>query len=418
MTTIQDTEQSERTHDEPARTWRLTPAEFQATKAKLAKVRSRATKRGFTGDIEIVGTTVEVTVTSAGGVDTTQVFIDTRITGQAPRHAGWEFLAAVDSVEQADGTTGLVTRSAAGVDLPAGSREILRPGACGHCGTNRRRSATFLVRHTGTGELMQVGKSCLKDFTGHDTTPVFIDLDAVAPDQGMGGVGSSRPAYSVTTILDLAWRVTRCLGYVPTSWYDKQSTRDAVSAYLEGVTQRDAELRCAVDAFTTEHHVDAHKGGEIAAAVLADLASQTGDYATNMVTALGAAWVEPKQMGLVVSAVRAFEKLTEQSAQAAAPKTPAVFAGTVGDKLTVTGSILRVFAFDNDFRGTTYAITVRDDVTNPAAPVLAVMFTSAGWAADAEPGQEVTLTGTVKRHQVSDRTGDAETVLTRPKLVG
>lgn len=44
---------------------------------------------------------------------------------------------------------------------------------CNHCNTNRNRKYTFLVENIKTGDVLEVGKTCLKDFTGHDISSVF-----------------------------------------------------------------------------------------------------------------------------------------------------------------------------------------------------------------------------------------------------
>ena len=37
---------------------------------------------------------------------------------------------------------------------------------CEHCGLRRRRTRTYVVVHTDSGEVRQVGSGCLRDFLG------------------------------------------------------------------------------------------------------------------------------------------------------------------------------------------------------------------------------------------------------------
>lgn len=44
---------------------------------------------------------------------------------------------------------------------------------CEHCNHNRYRAYTWILRNTITGELKQVGTTCVKDYTGHDPSSII-----------------------------------------------------------------------------------------------------------------------------------------------------------------------------------------------------------------------------------------------------
>ena len=139
--------------------WILTPAEYAATVERAASINARATKRGFTGRIEVTGTTREVSETDQAGLNRTYLVVDTEITGEAPCYNGWTFLAAVDTVETADGAD-FVIRSAPGVEESGVDRSALEAGRCQHCKSIRsNRKYTYLVRNVETGKTVQVGSS-------------------------------------------------------------------------------------------------------------------------------------------------------------------------------------------------------------------------------------------------------------------
>ena len=58
-------------------------------------------------------------------------------------------------------------RSVPGVELDGWRPEV---SECDHCGTTRRRSATYLVEHED-GSRKQVGSSCMADFLGASGHP-------------------------------------------------------------------------------------------------------------------------------------------------------------------------------------------------------------------------------------------------------
>ena len=95
--------------------------------------------------------------------------------------AGWVFVATLDHEADEGADEGTAIRRA-----PVGSRLISRIGEeaatavesadltayrhggndCDHCGFNRRRKQTYVLYEAETGELRQIGSTCLKDYTG------------------------------------------------------------------------------------------------------------------------------------------------------------------------------------------------------------------------------------------------------------
>ena len=120
----------------------------------------------------------------AGGLQITEHGFDVTITGEPPRYRGWRFVAAVDAV---DG--GTVLRYPPGSTATVANDQV-RAGECDHCQTTRARRSTVLVAHDDTGQLLQVGRSCLKDFLGHRILPVFLTTDQVADTIGRHVTGS------------------------------------------------------------------------------------------------------------------------------------------------------------------------------------------------------------------------------------
>ena len=93
-----------------------------------------------------------------------------QIEGEAPQLPGWKFCGIVDFRDEGISTYLLALNP--GVELPENFKKHLDENffACDHCNKKRRRNYTFIVQNTETGEYKLVGKSCLKDFTGH-TSP-------------------------------------------------------------------------------------------------------------------------------------------------------------------------------------------------------------------------------------------------------
>lgn len=93
-------------------------------------------------------------------------------------------------------------------------------GHCAHCGTNRMRHVTFIVR-SEDGTDVQVGKTCLKDYCGIDPALMIArqELDEILISEDMERLdwetlnGLPR-AYDVIDLLALATRLYKKSGYV------------------------------------------------------------------------------------------------------------------------------------------------------------------------------------------------------------
>lgn len=396
-------------------TWKLTPEEFAATTERVSAINTRAAARGFTGRLEVTGTTREISEVDEAGLTRTRVIIETEISGTAPHYNGWTFLAAVDTIETKDGAD-FVLRTAPGVEESGVDRTTLEPGRCEHCGTVRaNRRYTYLVRNSETGQTRQVGSTCIKDFTGWEGKPVFISVDELTDQLNdfLGGFASSGPEYTPETIVAAAWAISRRFGWVPASaaYGATSSTRSLVASYLFGTSRADRELRHDV---ADQVAAAADTAKTIVPALLEGL-DGTGDYVTNLKTCLRAAYVEPRHLGIVVSAVAAYERMIgERTRKESAERVQreSQYAGTKGEKLTVTGTITRLLPVEGSYG---YSPKTSMLVILEQASAVVKIFTTAAWAWDVEQGDEITVTGTVKAHE--EYHGTKQTVLVRPKLI-
>ena len=249
--------------------WFLNAEELAATRAKIAKLQQRAAKKGFTGAIDVAAVPATRSSTSAGGLPVTVHGFDVTITGEPPRYAGWRFVAAVDAVE---GGTILRYPPGATAEVP---NDQLRAGECEHCHTTRARRSTVLVAHEESGQLLQVGRSCLKDFLGHSTLPVFLTTDDVTSSLG-GSLGGLPAAWDVNSVLAYATAAVEAFGWTPASAteHGRVPTREHVRLALALTGGRDADqLREQL----TPHLADAQRRAQqVRADLLAGLTGTSG----------------------------------------------------------------------------------------------------------------------------------------------
>lgn len=81
------------------------------------------------------------------------------------KYDGWSFIGVIQHAE-----SGNILRLIKDVEVP--EKYKTDPPTCEHCNTLRYRKDTYVVKHDN-GEYKRVGRSCLKDFTGHANIEVL-----------------------------------------------------------------------------------------------------------------------------------------------------------------------------------------------------------------------------------------------------
>lgn len=84
-----------------------------------------------------------------------------KIEGESPVLNGFKFIATIDHLVG----EGNLIRSIPNEEIPSKYRTISTN--CEHCNVNRYRKDTYLIKEEATGNIIQLGKTCLKDFFGH-----------------------------------------------------------------------------------------------------------------------------------------------------------------------------------------------------------------------------------------------------------
>ena len=393
---------------------KISPAEYSLTVEKIAKINARAAKKGWTGRVTLdaVKTTK---VTQVEGFEVREQVWEVTLGGEAPSYNGWTFLATLDWDENA----GLITRCAPGVEVVV-ARDSLVAGWCDHCKTSRARKATYLVLNQSTGEQVQVGSTCVKDFLGWAGSFTFLSEDEVQAEMdimwGSDG-GSGDRNYSIDTVLAVAWAAIKAYGWVPASAGDfKMTTKRAVLTFLNPSTRTDRRTGRLEDAELVEA-VGAHVDGSTAAAakvrafILSDDFNGDSEYVVNMKAVLAAEFVSSRNIGLVASAPQTLARFEEKTLarKAAAEGPQSEWFGTKGDKgVLFTGVIEGVRYIDSQW-GSTVLYTFRN-----AEGTVAKWFASSEALGDTTViGTTVTIKGTIKNHD--EFKGVKSTVLTRCK---
>lgn len=100
-----------------------------------------------------------------------QVFVDVTVNMPVPKLDGYEFVAYGERTTDKD----VVWSVAENTSIPAWFSND-NDGECDHCGHDRDRRYLAIFRSTETQILRQVGKSCMRDFTGIDNAEKMVEF--------------------------------------------------------------------------------------------------------------------------------------------------------------------------------------------------------------------------------------------------
>lgn len=332
------------------------------------------------------------------------------------RKDGWTFVATLEHHD-----AGNVIRTA-GTDVPEIPEKYRTAKPyCDCCKTERDRKDTYLVYHENSGKWAQVGRSCLREYTGGlspEAVASWMSMwdEAVKCSAPSGGYREYR---NTEEILQIASEVVRLHGYAPTSCpegvdpYDYVSTRQRVMEHWLYDTGRmplprfDTGIKARLDA-------DHGRGYDADGVDLADLLSwvreqdASSQYMHNVQTLCASKWCEARDTGILCSVPhvynKAMDRVRERKIRDEAGKA-SHHIGTVGERVTLRVHDGKVLTSWETVYGTTYLYQWYNEDGS-----VVIWKTSKGLREDAV----TEITGTVKEH--GEYKGVAQTELTRCKV--
>lgn len=332
---------------------------------------------------------------------------DVKISDQIIKRDGWKIIARLEHLND-DSTKKNIVLTFDDLRGPAPLAWSEAPCNCDVCRTRRKRNYTFICENAN-GERVQVGRECLKQYTGIDggIAAYFAQVIEQITDEyntengaNMNARGAAR-VYSVKNVIALAADEIKKHGYT--------SSRNGENS-----------TRCAVINALRNDKIPSEQSAKTAAAamewlVAADFAV-LDDYTRNAAAIVQAGYCKAEHVGILAYLPRAWEReeerrKREQERMTAAKKSRHI--GTIGERITVKIDSVRLLAsyanYINDYRGYmtfVYKIT-SDNVT---------LIWKTGSASLDDIERAATITGTIKSH--GEYHGERQTIITRCKLNG
>lgn len=379
--------------------------QLEATRAKVEKINARAARKGLAGTLSMSVEEVEVTETNElTKITETWTEYKVEIQGNAPAYNGWEFIAKLDW----DPNAGLIVRNIPGVDSVV-NRETVTEGWCDHCKTTRQRLVTYVVRNQESGETLQVGSSCLKDFTGQYTTIAFPELSGSDDDEEGGFFGGrGEREYAPLTVLAVAWACVKLEGFKPASSYGSTTKGDVMTALSPSKSKADREWAAKIAPLADEA---ADKAAQLLAFILSDDFNGSSDYVLNMKAVAAGKMVSARNIGLLASAPQAWARALERTMireREASVYAASEYIGSEKERLELTVEIKAIRYRESDWGSTTIYTMITEDGN------VVKWFASSDKLGE-DVGARFVIRGTVKSHDEWE--GMKSTKLTRCTVV-
>jgi len=335
-------------------------------------------------DPDHIGYFMDGSMIGVNGVPVYKEFIKVKVKGEAPKLAGWSFVGKREPLEGTKDT--IMAKSAPGQKLPKkfmGEHDL----TCEHCKKRAYRTATFVVKKGR--KYMEVGRSCLKDFLGHNDpngyanyAEVLCDIDAMMgsmEDEDYGGGGRSGPSlYETKQIVAAAIHQIKNKGFVSNQYAgERASTSMVVNQHFNPPRPMPHGMSYEADfkiPYTPEEEAEAVK---VIDWLKNHPKATKEEFWNNLSKIASSEAVSLRQTGYLAAGANMHLKETSQ-----VKKTEGMMKtikdegfGKPDDKVKIEGTVISSFAYQSQgqWGGTKHIVTVKSDSGH-----LIKMFTASG----------------------------------------
>jgi len=403
---------------EPREPRRIPLSNLARLESRIAAMTRRAARLGIAAPELVVGP-VEILETRRDSDHATgelalierREVVPVSIIGRSPVLDGWRLVAVLDhDTPDARPYVAVVPGEVAPADAES------RAASCDHCRTARRRLETFIVANVD-GRLAWVGRNCLADYLGGASVEALLlwaswisELSADLDDDGVyGGSGSYvDPWYDSATYLGFVVASIKVNGWMSRSKARELAASKGVdvvataSDALSVLTWPASHPKPRPYAPTPDQQLEAQ-----AALAWAQALSETDgdDYLAKLGRVARWGVVSARYTGILASCIAAHRRAT-RIAEERASRPVSKHLGVPKQRLR--GLVARVI-FQTTLEGDWGTTTLYRLVT-PTGEIL-VYFSSRDL--ELATRSDVVFDATIKRHDVSKRDGQLETIITR-----
>jgi hypothetical protein len=395
----------------------VSPGRVEVVVEKLQKLAKRANKLGLAPPTWKVSDIQSKQVKNAwSGKVTTEYFYLVTVDPQIVKLPGYTFLGTAEADK-----VGNILYPVPGAKIDEKFRHS--EGYCDHCQKIRDRKALYFFSVDATGEQLQVGKQCLRDFMGADAQSLayyaHFEQDLSGGDDEEGYGGSSGYYVNLIEFMAITGAVIDVVGGYVSFAAAKAAGQDygvttankvAIARYPN--KKSDDELKFAAQVEEKVKTGGYWEKAEEAARYMLEDWKNTSDYAHNIRVLLTKGYLSSdKQYGIGASIYPAYlrevgrmKELELQRKLEAEKAEASVFVGKIGERLKKIPAQVTMAAF---IKSGDWGDTYLYKFTTEKGEILTWFSSPRGL----NKGDKVILTGTVKDHK--EYKGIQETQLTR-----
>ena len=314
----------------------------------------------------------------------------------------YEFVASLEYIDEKG--KNLIKTISSDVEVPS---LYYTRCECDHCKVNRYRKYTVLLKNIETGEYVQVGKSCVRDYLGVDIChyasylSIWESLDEYVESLNKESYGFKARAYGVEDIICTTLEQVKHDGYISKNTaYENgtDSTSSRVWHIFNETKNKYGEPLYTAYEITEETRIKAKDIVKF----INEADDSNNAYVHDLKLLLSLDYVDGDKLGLVVSSVGYYLREINKNI-AKAKKIASQYVGNIGEKITFTATPVCVYSDYNAY-GVMYIYKFNVDnneiIWKTSKPL---------------ENSEVTIKATIKEH--SDFRGNKQTVITRGRII-
>lgn len=341
--------------------------------------------------------------------------VEAHLEYEIPTLNGYELIAKLDIYPSDDGGSEVLVSAVPEKEVPVEYKNMTEIN-CDHCGYNRIRNHSILIRHMDTNEYLQVGSTCVKDFFAGNDPADFMFYASIKFDTIIGGIkeessfgsyGREYSGYDIESVLTVTAAAIEKWGWMSRSkaYHEEcMSTSDHVFHNLNPRPNMHEEEKCQVNENNKALAEKALEWWE-------NVDPKNNDYLLNCVKLTKLAYIPYKFMGFACSMVstyqREMEKVNriEREKAVKAGKRQSAWVGNIGNRiLGIPVTVISTRKFDTNF-GTSTLYVFKDTLEN----IYKTFYTGSSW--EYTEGNKIIIDGTVKKHE--EFRGEKQTMLNR-----